>query len=80
MHPRLATQSWAYNVLEGYGVSGCNDYPDNTCEFTKLALLDTAGNPVVPAWKVNPKPNSHLWCHESITVHDATSQTVAFGN
>lgn len=79
-HPRLSQQSWAYNVLEGYGVTGCSDYPTNTCEFTKLALTDSRGVPVQPTWLVNPKPNPHPECHESITVDSPTSQTISFGN
>lgn len=37
-HPRLKTQPWAYNTLEGYGVGDCSYEPTKPCLFTNLVL------------------------------------------
>eukprot|EP00048_Salpingoeca_helianthica_P014949 m.224364 g.224364 ORF g.224364 m.224364 type:complete len:318 (-) comp16454_c0_seq1:115-1068(-) len=80
-HPRLRTQPWAYNVLEAYGVSGCQNYPDNTVLFSGLQLKLTGGAVLPPTqvqWRLNPKPNPHPRCHERITVQSGSNMVVSF--
>ena len=40
------TQLVAYNVLEAYGVTGCQNYPDNACVFTGTRVRPLPGWPL----------------------------------
>eukprot|EP00043_Microstomoeca_roanoka_P007863 m.76001 g.76001 ORF g.76001 m.76001 type:complete len:312 (+) comp14010_c1_seq1:52-987(+) len=77
-HSRLATQPWAYNVMEAYGVSGCDDYPDNGSQFSGLQLFDDNGQQVTATWRVNPKPDSVHKCKETVSVQSPTSMLFTF--
>eukprot|EP00042_Codosiga_hollandica_P038242 m.309207 g.309207 ORF g.309207 m.309207 type:complete len:312 (+) comp55342_c0_seq1:28-963(+) len=77
---RLESQLWAYNVLEGYGVTGCDDYPTNTCEFSDL-ILTSRQVPLPDAdlnWVIDPKPNPHLECGEKLVINSPTDMTISF--
>lgn len=77
-HERLTTQPWAYNVMEAYGVSGCDDYPDQASVFINLVLTDGSGSKVTPAWRLNPKPDFKHFCQEKVVVTDPTSVKFTF--
>eukprot|EP01147_Barroeca_monosierra_P005395 gene5395-8875_t len=77
-HPRLATQPWAYNVMEAYGVGGCEYYPRDDCKFTGLELADTDGRKVLVPWQINPKPDPVHKCKEMVAVIDPQSILFSF--
>lgn len=75
--PRLAGQFWAYNTLECYGCIDCTTYPLQPSKFSELALYKS-GELYEPEWRLNPKPNPNLKCHENITEITPTSQNIVF--
>lgn len=75
--PRLKLQPWAYCVLEGYGVTGCSDYPDNTLVFSELSLVSNSAE-ISPKWKLNPKPCKKEECHEATTVTSPSEIQIMF--
>lgn len=75
---RLTTQPWAYTTIECYGCNGCQTYPTQPVEFTKMVLINANHQSETATWQNNPYVSQHRQCQESATIYDSAHVALNF--
>jgi len=73
--PDESDYSYAYEVLEAYTLSGCDDYPPTGEVTFDQILVEVDGKPVKPTWQTMTKDTT---CNEQTVVVSPTEVKITF--